>query len=283
MDPAAGSASLDDIASRHAARWALRVEDATLAALMERFAESLTIDDTLTSQALTLLRIVKEAAVAGRIETWPASVPNWPIPTDAVWDRALDAIVPPGKAIVLAVFERGELSTCVAARRGHLGFEHILGPARLRDDMGLISGEVARDYRHLVRAVEARVGELSLGCFAEVGTFRQLLQSPTPGAWAAAIAARDVILSPVPPAMAIPLGLDVGRAAVVAIRGLAERMGAAAWLTSDGPLGPTFARVRSASEALDLEGLLGFDPLQLLRKLLEREPPSASDEAPPAP
>ena len=151
------------------------------------------------------------------------------------------------------------------------GFDLILGPDRLRSEMGLVAGDFRRDYRHLSRAAEQAAGPLALGCFGELDTLRALLNKPAPGAWAAAVAARDVVLSPAVPAVALPLGLDVGRAAVVAVRELAERMGAGAWLTREGPLGPTLSRVREmASTPKDLRQMLGFDPIALLARLVSR-------------
>src|SRR5262249_49726324 len=81
-----------------------------------------------------------------------------------------------------------------------------------------------RDYRHLARAIEHRAGPLSFGCYAEVATIRALEVDPSPGAWARAAALRDIILSPLPAPLAIPLGLDAGRAAFQALRAVAGRL-----------------------------------------------------------
>jgi len=116
-----------------------------------------------------------------------------------------------------------------------------------------------------------RAAPLAIGCFGELETLRALLTSPSPGAWAGAVAARDVVLSPAVPAIAIPLGVDVGRAAIVAVRDLAERIGAGAWLSSDGPLAPALNRVREfAGVDKDVRHLLGFDPILLIAKLFSR-------------
>jgi hypothetical protein len=76
---------------------------------------------------------------------------------------------------------------------------------------------------------------------------------------------RDVILSPVPPALAIPLGIDAGRAALAAVRSVAVRMDAA------GVVAPAVRTLLSWTTREDVAEVLGFQPLELLRRLLSRE------------
>lgn len=135
--------------------------------------------------------------------------------------------------------------------------------------MGLLAGDWRRDYRHLARAVEHRAGPLSLGCFAEASRIRELEVDPSPGAWARAVTVRDVILSPVPPALAIPLGIDAGRAALTALRAVAERVDPVGVV---GVVAPAVRRLleRGSGEA-DVAAMLGFHPLDLLRRLLIRD------------
>lgn len=82
---------------------------------------------------------------------------------------------------------------------------------------------------------------------------------------------REVILSPVVPALAIPVGIDVGRAALEGVRALAERARSLDWLAREGPLGSLLDRIQSAKlPAANLKSMLGFDPLGLLYKLVEK-------------
>ena len=95
------------------------------------------------------------------------------------------------------------------------------------------------------------------------------MKSAAPGTWAAAIAARDVVLHPVVPAVAIPIGVDLTRAAVAVLRDLAGRYGLGTWLGAEGRLTPTVDRMREvATGERDLESVLGFDPIALLREAL---------------
>ncbi|MCC6526534.1 MAG: hypothetical protein IT373_28050 [Polyangiaceae bacterium] len=260
-----------ELASRHHASWALSVEAGALEAVMDGFGERLRPEDDLTAQILLLGGLFREQAERGRIDLWPdrlrtARGNRLPLPTATMVGKSLDMICQVGRTMLLGLFDGGELWTCVALSRGERGFDLVLGPEELRRELGLLSGDMRRDHRHLARLVARRTSPLSFGCFADYRTFRALEVDPTPGAWAVAVAVRDVVLDPVPAAMALPLALDAGRAAWGAIRGIASR------LDATGMLAPTLAALRDrALGDRKLGDLLGFDPLELLRKLLSRE------------
>jgi hypothetical protein len=128
--------------------------------------------------------------------------------------------------------------------------------------------------------VEKKVGKLSLGVFAEMQTIRALSVDPTPGAWARAVAIRDVILSPVPAALAIPLGIDAGRAAFSAFRSVTERAQGLSFVSPVlmSTFGRTFAAAREAlGQAAAAAGLTDandpsdLDLLDVVRRLLARD------------
>jgi len=260
------------IAVRHHASWAAVLSWGVLEDIMDRFAARVRRGDDLTTQTLSLLTAARDEALAGRVDLWPGRMRGVPIPPASMVTSTLDSVCKPGRAMVFGLFEADELWTCVAMRRestravgrSGAGFDLLLGPDELRSDMGLLAGDWRRDYRHLAHAVEHRAGPLSLGCFAEVATFRALLVDETPGAWARAVATRDVILSPITPAVGIPLGIDAGRAALSALRAFTERVD---------PLGVVVPTVRAALERAggEPEGRAALHPLELVRKLLSRE------------
>ncbi len=266
---------LPDLAERHGARWAAELQTGALEELMDRLAERVRREHDALAQLLLFVAILRELEAEGKLRVWPWKLAAWPVPHHRVVVRVLDALCPDGKAIAFGAFERGEVFTALVLRRKGEAFDLVLGPAELRREMGLISGDWRRDYRHLARAAEARAAPLAIGCYGEVDTLRRLVHHPSPGAWAAAVAARDVIVSPATPAVALPLGVDVGRAAFIAVRDLAERVGAAGWFGPDSPLSPMLARVREATGVeRDVKELLGFDPMVLLRRLFSRDEPS---------
>ena len=270
--------SPEEIATRHNASWALSLESGALEEVMERFGARVRRGDDLTTQSLLLVSLVRDAMVTGSIAYFPTRLAGLPVPTAGMIDRTLDAVCPRGSAMVVGLFDAGELWTSIALRRGTSGgFDWILGPDELRRDMGLLAGDWGRACRHLARAIERSMGKVSLGVFSEATTFQRLEVDPTPGAWARAVAIRDVILSPVPPALAIPLGIDAGRAAVSALFGLAERAQGLGFVSPAlvspllGAAKDMLGEVATVVGAPRERGGLGFDPLEILRRLLARD------------
>lgn len=256
--------TLPELAARHGASWAVKLTTGSLERLAERFAERLRPDDTYLSQILELLRVLQEIEAGGGLEVWPWPVAEWPIPNERAVVRALDALCPEGRVALFGIFERGTLYTALAARRGPRGVDAIVGPGEIEPAMGLLSGDWQRDYRFLSEATERVLGPLAFGCFGELYTFQSLMRNAPAGAWAAAVAARDIVLAPISPALAVPLGLDAGRVLVRSVRDLAERVGAKAWLPS---LAPALGKGLPFFET-DIKAWLGFDPLRLLSRLM---------------
>ncbi len=263
--------SLEALASRHGARWAAELSAGAFDEVADRFAERLSVSQDLLGQALELFGILRELEAERAISVWPWRIADWPVPSERAILRGLDLLCPYDRALVLGVFDQGELATCLVARRRDGGFDRIVGPDDLRHEMGLLSGDFRRDFRHLAHAVEERIAKVAVGCYGELETFRRLSASDTPGAWAAAVAAREVVVSPVTPGVVLPLGLDAGRVAFRELRSLAVRLGASEWLTKEGPLVQAItAMERPTWLDRDLKEFLGFDPVRLLVGLFNK-------------
>ncbi len=256
----------EELARRHDASWAISMEHGALDAAMAHLGRRLRRTDDMTAQWLLLFDALQHQMELGRIELWPHRLKGLPLPTPAMVDRSLDLVCPPGMTMLIGLFERDALWTSIALRRGPVGIDLVLGPDDLRSELGLLSGDFRRDHRHLARHVSDVAGPLSLGCFTERKTFRELEVDPNPGAWALAVAVRDVVLAPVPAAMALPLGLDAGRAVFSALRHVASRFDSAGVLPS------AFGMLRDATIGdRAVQDLLGFNPFEVLRKLLARD------------
>jgi hypothetical protein len=259
---------LAELAEAHHADWVVAAHTGGLDECMERFGARVRRGDDFLSQALTLVGIVRELLIEGAVEGWPRRLHGVPLPSDAMVRKALDVICPDGHAVVLGTFERGELWTAFVARRRGGAFDLLAGPDGLRPAMGLLSGDWRRDYRHLARAVEEEYAPLGLGCFAEVETFRALEVDPSPGAWGRAVALRDIVISPMTPAVGLALGFDGARYAAHGLRVLTDR------LDPFGLLQPALTkareRLRKVTGDKDVSQILGFDPMAILRALLKR-------------
>ncbi len=260
------SGPLADAAERHGARWAARLERRVVPHVVDGFAVTLTPGDDMFAQAMKFVEVLRELSEAGAVETYPRDFRRLHA-KERLLRRLVDVLCPVGKTLLFGAFDRGSVSTSVALHRRKDGFDRVVGPATVRREMGLVSGDFSRDARGLARAVELSVGPLALGCFAEVHVFHRLLADATPGAWASAVAAREVVFHPLAPALAIPLGVDVGRAAVAVARDWAGRLGVSSLFGDASPLRPALDRVRDLSGSAEIERRLGFDPVAMLSEL----------------
>jgi hypothetical protein len=259
--------ALGEMARVHHASWALSMQLGALDEIMERFGARARRGDDFTAQALMFVGIVREMIAEKAIVSWPQKLPSIPMPTPAVIRRTLDTLCADGQAIALALFDDGALWTSFVARRRGPAFDVIAGPDEIRPALGLLSGDWRRDYRHFAHAVEERYGPLGFGCFAELGTFRALQTDPRPGVWSRAVAVRDIVVSPIPVAVGVALGLDGVHYAIQGIRAFTGRIAPLA------PIAPLLGSARSSlakATGRDVPSLLGFDPLEVLRKLLAR-------------
>jgi hypothetical protein len=266
--PEAWPIPLGELAAAHHTSWALAVSRGALDEVMERFGARARRGEDLLEQSLSLATIVREMIGEGLIESWPRRLKGVPIPAPTVVRRALDTVCTDGRAVALGMFSGGELWTAFVARRRGNGFDVIAGPDELRPAVGLLSGDWRRDHRWVVQAVEDLYAPLALGCFAETETFRELQTDARPGAWGRAVAVRDVVLAPVPPALGVALGFEGVRFAIEGVRALTARIGPL------GALEPALRKARERAASLagehDLAAILGFDPLEALRALLRR-------------
>jgi hypothetical protein len=259
---------LTELAFAHHAAWVISAHEGALDELMDRFGARARRGDDFIAQALTLVSIVHDMLGEGAIDNWPRRLRGVPPPTDAMVRKALDAVCPEGRAILLGMFEMGELWTAFVARRRGGAFDLIAGPDELRPAMGLLSGDWRRDYLHLARVVEERYAPLGLGCFAEVEVFRSLQVDPRPGAWGRAVILRDIVLSPMPAAVGLALSVDGAKYAFDSLKTLTRRVHPLGFL--DPALRGIRARLGAAAGDKDVGRVLGFDPIAVLRALLRR-------------
>jgi hypothetical protein len=269
--PPSRNVSAAALAAEHDAGFAVVLSRRALEQFGDRFARRLARGQSFHLQIEAVVAALRELEQEGEVDLWPTPFAEWPIPTERAFSSALDLICPDGRSLVLGAFAGGELYTAICLRRRGAAFDTVLGPDRLRRDMGLLSGDFSRDYRYLGAAVEARLGPVAVGCYAELATFRRLARQTQPGAWASAVAARDVVLTPVTPGLAVPLGLDAGRAALSLAKGFISRFGLFDGVRAPSGFGPQLGRAYAFVES-DVRRYLGFDPWRMLTRWLKAEP-----------
>ncbi|MFW6051181.1 MAG: hypothetical protein ACODAU_08400 [Myxococcota bacterium] len=259
VDPAA-------LCATYGARRCIVLRDGALDELAERVALRLEPDDDYLAQGLATLHAVRELQAAGLLHTWPSRHANVPIPTVATVHRALDLVLPEGRVAVIALWRGTHLWTATALRRGAGGIDQVLGSDPIGHWCGgTLEGGFRQRAADVLAAVHEHLGPVHVGVFAEAHSVKRLLRQAEPGAWAAAVAGKEILVQPMPPYVAMALGADVLRAITrSSSRLLGERFDPTATLL------PFATAVRQQLErARSLTQLLGFDPLELLSRYLD--------------
>ena len=212
-----------DLASRHGARWGLVLEQGVLETLMDRTALQLRPNDDLLDQVLTAWRVLRALAREDRFDLWPGSLRTVPVPARELITRALDLFVPDNRTVVIASWRGSHMVTCLAMRRTAGAFDTLLGPNELRAQVPPSSGDRAAAHRRLIDAVQLRLGAVSLGLSADQAVWGTLFDADEPGRWARLVASGNVLIDPMPAAVALPLAVDAGRIAYLTLRSAVRR------------------------------------------------------------
>lgn len=267
-----GPGSLPELCRTYSARRGVALREGVLEEALERLAMRLQRGDDYLTQWLVLLKILRELTEAGLMRVWPAPLANVRVPSPGMVRRAIDLVLPDDHCMVAMLWDGESPWTSIALRRRAGVIDLVVGPDLIGRWTGPLGGDFRRDYRVVADAVEKTVGPVHLGIFSEVSTVRELLRSADPGAWARAVAVRDVILHPTPPYLAVAIGAD-------AVRGVAR---ASARLLGGidvlGAFAPFARELRSrVKHAASVSTTLGFDPLEALARLLRRDQPDAAE------
>lgn len=270
-----GPDALEAMAKRHHAASCVVLREGVPEEIAERVAHRIERGDDYVAQILVIARAVREMSEAGLLQTWPHPLGGVPIPTIGMVRRALDSVLPDEHAMVVVIWSRATPWTAMVLRRRGGLIDLVAGPDLLARWTGPLGGDWRRDYRIIGEAVERTVAPVHLGIFTDLSTARALLRGYEPGAWARAVAVRDVIVHPTPPYVAVALGADTVRAAA---RESARWLGGVEALGQLAPLA-TYLRSRVA-EVASVTATLGFDPLKLLAIWLRRAEGDAPERGP---
>lgn len=266
------AASLPQLAADHDADWVVRMRLSDVRALLREPWASQTHQDYL-GRLLQLWSALEDLQVEGRLQSWPHTLTAWPALVD-IAPHGLGSLCPDEHVAVAAIWRGSRLSTALAFRKRRGRIERIVGPTVLEEAMGLVSGEWTRDYRYLSQAVERLLGPLGLGFFAQEAAVRELSRAGDATAWARAVVARDVIVSPMSTGLALPLGIDFGRSVLRKARDFVGARGLGGWIP------PELSGLFEAElQRPDLRDLLGLDPFRLLEELAQHDPGRRGDDS----
>lgn len=260
-----GPEDLPALLERWGARRAFAIRKGALEEIAERVATRLQRGDDYVAQWLVVARTVREMIDAGAIHVYPRPYANLPIPTAGMVQRALDIVLPDERAMTMVLWNGTQPWTGVVVRRRRGEIDLVAGPDLITRWSGPLGGDWRRDHRFTSEGIARAVAPVHLGIYGEIGSVRRLLRTPEPGAWARAVALRELIISPMPPYVAVALGADAARA--VALR-TTEWLGGIDALKA---LAPIASYVRSRIfEIASVTQTLGFDPLKVLAATLAR-------------
>lgn len=260
-----GPDGLAELAVRWGAARCVVLREGVLEEIGERVARRLERGEDYVAQWLVVARTIREMSEAGLLLTYPRPLADVPIPTIGMVRRAMDTVLPDGHAVVVVVWNGTSPWTGLVLRRREGSIDRIAGPDLVARWTGPLGGDWRRDYRVISQAVTRSVAPVHLGVFTELSTLRTLLRNADPGAWARAVAVRDVIIHPTPPYVAVALGAD-------AVRAFAKQ--SAQWLggiDAIGQLAPIASYFRGrVAKVASVTATLGFDPLKVLAVWIRR-------------
>jgi hypothetical protein len=259
-----GRAGLAELCARHDAARALVLHLGAAETLTERLTRELPRDADYLTQWLAMLGVLRAGQREGLWASYPEGRPL-PLPRPTTVGAALDRVLPDDHAWLVCVWEGDQICTAVALRRMHGQIDMLVGPDAILDWTGPLGGDFRRDHRALAQAVRRALAPLHMAVFAQRSTLEALLANPAPGAWAAALAVRDVIIDPAPPYVAVAAGADVARAAVARARVLFGDLELLSLVD------PTASFLRRQIGSLgSVTETLGFNPLQVLAERLSK-------------
>lgn len=269
---------LPALCAEHRVRRGVALKLGTIEELTERATAQMLRTDDYAGQWLALLSAARELEREGALYFWPEPRNVVPLPTPQLVTRALDVVLPDEHSFVAALWEDAELWTALVLRRRGGQFDLIGGPELVLDTVGPLSGDFRRDHRAVSRAISTSIAPLQLGIYTQRKRFERLLREAEPGAWAKAVALRELIIDPSPAYVHFAVGADALRATA---RRTGELLGGIDFISFLEPW-TRYAR-EQISHVTSITGVLGFNPLQVLaRRLRANEDSTGESLVPPA-
>jgi hypothetical protein len=257
-----GRAELPQLCERVGAKSAIIVKLGAIEELTERAVPRVLATDDYAAQWLGLLSVARELEREGALYFWPERA-RLPLPSPPVLARTIETVLPDERALLAVLWEDSVPWTALLLRRRAGEIDLVAGPEFVLDVVGPLGGDYRRDHRAVSRAVSDAVAPVHIGIYAQRSRFERLLRTPEPGAWAKAVALREIIIDPSPAYVHVALTADALRATA---RRTSQYLGALDFLTFAQPYA-RYAREQIMHVA-SVTGLLGWNPLEVLASRL---------------
>ncbi|RMH39680.1 MAG: hypothetical protein D6689_15880 [Deltaproteobacteria bacterium] len=213
------------------------------------------------------------AARRGLVHVDPPLASVLPAPDGDVLQRAFDALVPDGTAIVAYAFDDGASDLFASIIASKEAGDIVFATTHMGIADAIDARHVARDwrsrYRRILDVVDERFDPPSIGVFFERGAVARILGGP-PDQLGREIARKHVIVDPAPLWLsALAGGAAVAGTAGAAARSLSRLLPRAARESARAVAGGVArqARAQLRSAGLDPVDLLGFDPVAVWNEL----------------
>lgn len=257
-----GRADLPLLCERAGAQRAIVVRQGAIEELTERAATRVLGSEDYAAQWLGLLSAARELEREGALYFWPERN-RLPLPSPAVLARAVDTVLPDERSMLVVLWDDAEPWTAILLRKRAGEIDLVAGPEFVLDAVGPLGGDYRRDHRVVARAIGEAVAPVHFGIFAQRSRFERLLRNPEPGAWAKAVALREIIIDPTPTYVHVALAADALRATA---RQTSRYLGRLDFLAFAQPAA-RYAREQIMHVA-SVTGLLGWNPLEVLASRL---------------
>lgn len=265
-DAAVDAVALRRLRREHRATWAVAGGAPALARLDAALSRAFDPASDLSAGLLPLAHEVRAARVAGELLFSPALLEEVPIPSVSQVRSAFDLVLPDDRTALVYAFDTHGLSFGLIAekRRGEL--VRVAG----HDALGGIAVRGTQWKAAVPRILQEaaqRFAPPAVGVFGDEAALRRIVFGTGSAALPRALAARDVILDPLPSWLAVLLGLDTAAKAAGTARSLLHRFappGLAERLDPARLAGELQKRLGTENP---LTRALGFDPFAVLARL----------------
>ena len=263
---AVDAAALRRLRHERGASWALAAGRQVVRRLEVAAARRFDAQADLLACVLPLAQEVRDAAAAGELLFSPALLQGVPIPAESAVRSAFDLVLPDDRSALLYVFGERGLSFALILEKRRGAIARITGHEAL-GGIAVRGAHWKAAVPRILQEAAQRVAPPAVGIFADEAALRRIVFGTEPAALPRALATRAVVLDPLPPWLAMLLGLDTAAKAAGTARNILRRfdpLGIAGHFDMGRFAGELQKRLGAENP---LTRVLGFDPLVVLARL----------------